>query len=54
MKCTQIFEENKKRPHHLTFLLETLVFIGVSESEVFEKHLPLGIVSIQRGFGMIE
>ena len=39
MKCTQIFEENKKRPHHLTFLLETLVFIGVSESEVLGEQV---------------
>jgi hypothetical protein len=33
------FEENEKRPHHLTFLLETLVFIGVSEREVFVKQV---------------
>ena len=32
-------KENEKRPHHLTFLLETLVFIGVSEREVFGKEV---------------
>ena len=39
MKCAPFFEGIRKRPHHLTFLLETLVFIGVSEREVFGKEV---------------
>jgi hypothetical protein len=35
----KIYEENGKRPHHLTFLLKTLVFIGVSEREVFGEQV---------------
>ncbi len=34
-----IFREFQKRPHHLTFLSETSLFTGGSESEVFGKHL---------------
>jgi hypothetical protein len=34
-----IFEEIRKRPHHLTFLLEILEFTGVSEREVFGKEV---------------
>ena len=34
-----IFREFQKRPHHLTFLPETPLFTGGSESEVFAKHL---------------
>ena len=32
-------KEIEKRPHHLTYLLETLVFTGVSEREVFGKEV---------------
>jgi hypothetical protein len=39
MKCALFFEGIRKRPHHLTFLLETLVFIGVSEREVFGEQV---------------
>jgi hypothetical protein len=54
MKCALFFEGIRKRPHHLTFLLETLVFIGVSESDLFDKHLPVGIASKQRVFRMVK
>ena len=33
------FREFRQRPHHLTFLYETPLFTGGSESEVFAKHL---------------
>ena len=40
MKCTtKVLKKRKKRPHHLTFLLETPVFIGVSEREVFGEQV---------------